>query len=45
MEPIVAGAVGGSNGTFVQVPDLLLRLSLSLAQFSGQAASALLLLA
>jgi hypothetical protein len=41
--PIVAGAVGGGNGTSVQVPDLFLRLTLSLAQFSGQVASALLL--
>jgi hypothetical protein len=41
MGPIVAGAVGGSNGTSVQVPDLFLRLSLSLAQFSGQVVSCL----
>jgi hypothetical protein len=39
MGPIVAGAVGGGNGTSVQVPDLFLCLSLSLAQFSGQVAS------
>jgi hypothetical protein len=43
MGPIVARAVGGGNGTSVQVPDLFLRLTLSLAQFSGQVASALLL--
>jgi hypothetical protein len=41
MGSIVAGAVGGGNGTSVQVPDLFLRLSLSLAQFSGQVASSL----
>jgi hypothetical protein len=43
MGPIVAGAVGSGNGTSVQVPDLFLRLTLSLAQFSGHVASALLL--
>jgi hypothetical protein len=41
MRPIVAGAVGGGNGTSVQVPDLFLCLSLSLAQSSGQVASPL----
>jgi hypothetical protein len=39
--PILGGAVGGGNGTFVQVRNLFLRLTLSLAQFSGQVASLL----